>query len=213
MKSLKEGQEKIQEICNILRQETIEPAKVEAQEVINSAHERAKEIIEEAEAKAQKHLESVRQKIDQERNVFHASLEQAAVQSLEALRQEVEKSLFNKELKRVIDAETTKPGVIADLIKAIIKSIESKGVSSNISAIIPESVSSEEVNRLLAEGILKMLKDKSVVIGHFSGGAKVQLHDERMTIDITDEALRELLTSYVRKDFRKLIFAATTPKS
>lgn len=208
MKSLKEGQEKIQEICHILRKETLEPAQLEASEIIQAAKERAKEIVEEAEMHAQKHLESVRRVIDQERNVFHASLEQAASQSLEALRQEVEKSLFNKEISKLVAMEAVKPDVIAKLISAIVKAIEKEGISSDISAIIPQTVSAEEVNRLLMDGILKKLKDESVKVGGFAGGAKVQMHDKKLTVDITDEALKELLTSYVRKDFRKIIFAA-----
>ena len=210
MKPLKDGQDKIQEICNLLRRDTLDPAKMEAQEIIQSAQLRAKAIVEEAEMEAQRQLEGVRQAIEQERRVFHTSLEQAAVQGLEALRQEVEKSLFNKELFRVVEAEAVKPDLVAKLINAIVKAIEAEGLSSDISAAIPRSVSAHEVNRLLVDGVLKKLKEGGVSVGNFAGGAKVQLHDKKMTIDITDEALRELLTTYIRKDFRKLIFAATS---
>lgn len=208
MKSLKEGQEKIQEICNLLRKETIEPAQLEAESIIKSAKDQAKAIIEDAEAERRKQLDSLRRQLDQERNVFHASLEQAAVQSLEALRQEVEKSLFHKEISKMVAAETVKPDVIARLISAIVKAIEKEGISLDISALIPQSVSVEEVNRLLVDGIQKQLKENSVQLGSFAGGAKVKMHDKKMTIEITDEALRDLLTSFVRKDFRKIIFAA-----
>ena len=75
-----------------------------------------------------------------------------------------------------------------------------------MSAIIPQSVSAKEVNRFLGEGILNRLKEKSVELGEFAGGAQVKLHDKKMTIDITDKSLMELLSGYVRKDFRKLLF-------
>lgn len=207
---MKHGQDKIQEICNMLRRDTLDPAKIEAQEIIESANERAKGIIEEAEKEAQRQLESVRQTIEQERRVFLTSLEQAAVQGLEALRQQVEKSLFNKELCRMVEAEAAKPDLVAKLINAIVKAIDAGGLSSDISAVIPRTVSADEVNRLLVDGVLKKLRDGGVSVGNFAGGAMVQLRDKKMTIDITDEALRELLTSYIRKDFRKLIFAATS---
>lgn len=209
MKSLKEGKEKIQEICDVLRRETLEPAKMEAKKIIDSAHARAKEIVEEVEIQAENHLESARRTIEQERMVFQTSLEQAAAQSLESLRQQIEKSLFNKELSRIVEAEAVKPDVVAKLINAIVKSIESNGIGTHISAVIPQTVSVDEVNRLLGDAILKKLKEHAVCVGNFAGGAKVQVHDKKMTIDISDEALKELMASYIRKDFRKLIFSVS----
>lgn len=210
MKTLKEGHEKIQEICDQLRIETLEPAKQEAEKIISDARLRAHEIIEDAEKQAQKHFEAARKSIDQERNVFRTSLEQASVQSLETLRQEIEKNLFNEELSRIILQETTKPDVIASLIGAVVHAIEKDGIATDISAVIPKAVPAESVNRLILDGIVKKLKEGGVIVGDFAGGAKVQLHDKKMTIDISNDALRELLTNYVRKDFRKLIFAATS---
>jgi V/A-type H+/Na+-transporting ATPase subunit E len=204
---MKQHQDKIKEICTVLRQETLEPAKLEAQEILHAANERAREIVEEAEREAQKQLESARKAIEQERMVFQTALEQAANQALEAIRQRLETSLFNPELSRILDAETARPDVIARLINAIVKAIESEGISTDVSALVPKAVSVEEVNRLLLEGILEKLKEKSAVIGNFSGGVKVQLHDKKLTIDVTNEALKELLTTYIRKDFRKLFFA------
>ncbi len=210
MKTLKDGQEKIQEICDVLRRETLEPAHTEARSVIEEAKAKAHKIISDAESQAEQLHLNAKKTIEQERNVFKTALEQASVQSLEALRQDIEGHLFNTELNRVLNEQTTKPDVIAKLITVIIDAIEKEGIGADLSSSIAKSVSADDVNRLLSEGILKKLQGNSVVVGNFSGGARVQVHDKKLTIDISDEALRELLTTYVRKDFRKIIFAATS---
>ena len=203
---LDKGEEKIKKICDVLRHETIEPAKQEAEKIIEDAHKRAEGIVEEAEQKIDKMKEDAKAKIEQERNVFHSSLEQAAKQSIEALRQSIEQKFFNDEMAAVIEQETSNPKVIAQLISNMIKAIEEEGTSADFSALIPKTVDAEEVARFLGEGIIKKLREKSVLVGDFNGGAQVKLHDKRMTIDVTAAALKELMLRYVRKDFRKLIF-------
>lgn len=207
MKTLETGQEKIKKICDDLRHKTIEPAKEEAHKIIADAKIRAENIILDAKKNADTILEGAHRAIEQERNVFHSSLLQASKQSLEALRQDIEHKLFNADLVGVIESASSDPTIITKIIEAIIHAIEKEGITSDLSAIISEKVSPEKVNQLLGEKILKRLKEHSVLVGDFAGGAQVRVHQKKMTIDITDSALNELLSSYVRKDFRKLFFA------
>ena len=206
MKTLDKGSDKIKKICDIIKHETIEPAKHEAHGIIESAKARAEEIVAEAERQAEKLHAQARAAIEQERNVFHSSLTQATRQSVESLKQEIEHKLFNEELDRIVKSQTANPTLIANLINSIVKAIDKEGIATELAAIIPKSVSAAEVNKLLGEAILKRLKDQSVTVGNFEGGAQVRLVDKKMTIDISDSALKELLSNYVRKDFRKLLF-------
>ncbi len=204
--TLEKGEDKIQKICDALRRETLEPAKREAEKLIEDARVRAEQIVKEAHEQVEKLLEAARETIEQERNVFHSSLEQAGKQSLEELRQAIEHKLFNDQLQKVLEEQVSDPKVIAKLVTSIIQAIDREGISTELSVIVPESVSAKEVNKLLGDGILQKLETKSVSLGEFVGGAQVKLLDKKMTIDITDGALMELLSSYVRKDFRKLLF-------
>lgn len=201
-------QDKLQEICTILRRDTLEPAQVEAKKIIDAAEKRANEIVRLAEKEAQAILDNVRKSIEQERSLFQSSLQLAARQGVESLKQEVEKSLFNRELDQFVSAELVKPDVAAQLISAIVKAIEARGLGADISASISKAVSVDDVNRLLGEGIQNKLKERSVKVGNFNGGVQVQLRDKKMTIDMSNEALKELLASYIRKDFRKLFFTS-----
>lgn len=205
-KTLEKGEEKIQKICDALRKETLEPAKEEASVIIAEAKVRAEQIIKDAHEQADKHFEDAKTNIEKERNVFHSSLEQAGKQALEKLKQTIESDLFSNELQKVVEENAADPKVIAKFIDCIVNAIEKEGVATELSAIIPQSISSKEVNRLLGERILKRLKEKEVLLGQFAGGAQVKLIDRKMTIDITEKSLIELLSSYVRKDFRNLLF-------
>lgn len=207
MKTLDKGQEKIKKICEALRDETLEPAQKEAQDIIKAAHKQAEHILAEAQKKAESLQAGARASIEQERNVFQSSLQQAAKQSVEALRQSIEAKFFNEHLYEIIEKGAVDPQLIANLINAIVKALEREGVAANLTALIPKDISERQVNELLLKDVISKLREKSVVIGDFTGGAKVTLNNKRVTIDISQEALKELLGSYiVRKDFRKLVF-------
>lgn len=208
MKTLEKGPDKIKKICDVLRNETLEPAQKEAQEIIKQAQKQAEHIISEAKKSAAGLHENAKASIDQERNVFQSSLQQAAKQGIETLRQEIEDRFFNEHLQSVIEKNASDPQLVANLINAIIKALERDGLAANLTALAPKTVTPRQVNDLLLQDVIKTLKEGSVTIGDFAGGAKIKLTDKKVTIDISEQALKELLATYlVRKDFRKMIFA------
>lgn len=207
-KTLETNEEKIQKICDVLRNETLEPAKKEADQIIASAKEQAAQITLDAEAHAVKLIKEAQHLIEQKQNVFRSSLEQAVKQSLEALRQAFEREFFSQQLYSTISEQTANPQIIANLISALTKAIEKDGTAVDLSVFIPTHVSIEEVNRLLGQQMLAKIKNHSVALGGFTGGVQVRLDKERVTLEITDKELADLIARYARKDFRKLIFAA-----
>ena len=206
MKTLEQGHDKLQKIMDEIRESTLEPAKKEAANIVSEAHLRAKEIVIAAEKESTRLIQAARGVIEQEQNVFNSTLTQGVRQSLDALRQEIEHKLFNDQLKRLVTNGTKDPQIVAKLINCIVNAIEKEGISADISAIIPKHIPENQLNLILAENILKQLREHSVEVGNFSGGAQIKLHDKGLTIDISDSAIQELLSRYVRKDFRKLIF-------
>ena len=208
MKNLESGQNKIQKICDSIRRETLDPAKKEAEKIIEDAKIKAVAILREAEEQAQKIHAHAKAEIEQERNVFQSSLAQASKQSIEALKQEIEKNLFDKELEKMIKKDSSSPQIIANLIGAMTQAIEKEGLKISLEAVIPEKVSAKEIASLLTQNVLNMLNDHKISLGKFEGGAQLKLVDNKITLDITDISLKELLANYVRKDFRKMIFAS-----
>jgi V/A-type H+/Na+-transporting ATPase subunit E len=207
MKTLEQGKQRIQKICDIIKEETLQPAKQEAEQIIAAAKERAQSILEEAEREAEKIHGDVREKIEQERHMFHSSLVQASKQTITLLKQEIEQKLFNQSIKELLQKNPDESKLAAKLIEAVVKAIEKDGISADLSIAISQSLSAQEVNSLLGEHILSMLREKGVQLGNFAGGIQVKLHDKKMMLDLSDKVLTELLANYVRKDFRKWIFA------
>lgn len=207
MKTLEQGKQKIQKICDVIKEETLEPARKEAATIISQAEERARTIIEEAEKQAEKTQGDVRQTLEQERHIFQSSLVQASRQTITMLKQEIENKLFNTTIKDLVENHPDDAKLAAQLTEAIVNAIDEEGVSTDLSVAVSKSLPAKEVNALLSEHILAKLREKGVVLGDFAAGVQVKLHDKKMTLDISDKVLRELLANYVRKDFRKWIFA------
>lgn len=196
---------KVKLICDSLRKDTLEPAKLEAERIILEAEQKAAKMLADAEEQAESLHAQVLVAIDKERNIFYSSLDQAAKQSLETLRQKIETKFFNQELEMLIGEVGVKPSIISELIQAIIQALDKEGLEANFEVVIPRAVPAEEISALLGDRILKRLSNK-ISIGNFDGGVQVKLVDKKMMLDITDAALKELIGNYVRKDFRKMIF-------
>lgn len=210
MKTLEKGNDKIQKICAVLRDETLEPAQKEAKEIIERAERQAEQIFRDAQKAANKLHEEAKQAAEQEYNVFQASLQQAAKQGLESLRQTIESKFFDENIMAHIEKNASSPNVVADLINAIVGALQKEGLNANLTALVPKTVNPKQLSELLLRDVLKALSEGSVEVGNFAGGAMVRLKDKKVTIDISDEALKDLLGTYIaRKDFRKLIFGKT----
>lgn len=207
MKTLEKGQDKINKICAVLRDETLEPAQKEAQQIIEKAQQKAEQIIADAQKAVEKQQAAAKAALEQERGVFQASLQQAAKQGLETLRQSIESKFFNEHLSTLIEKGASDPNLIANLVNAIVKALEKEGLSADLTALVAKTLVPRQLNELLLQEVIKNLKDNTVAVGNFNAGVQLKLNNKKMTIDISEDALRELLATYVvRKDFRKMIF-------
>lgn len=208
MENLETGKDKIKKICDLLKNETLQPAKEEAQQIVEVASQEAHQIIRDAEEKAEQILKAAQTKMEREKELFQSSLSQACRQGLESLKQDIEEKLFNEELSSWLEKQTADEQTAAKLVSALVQAIEKEGLSANFSAYVPAAVPSEKVNALLVKGVADRLKEKGVEVGDFSAGVQLKLHDRKLTLDLSDDALRELIAKYVRKDFRELLFSA-----
>lgn len=206
MKSLESGKNKMQKICDDLRKETIEPAKQEAKEIIENAHLQAAEIVSAAKERVQGLLQNAAAEIEQKKKAFESTLQVACRQGIEKLKQKIEQELLYQGLMDLVVGETSDPKFLAHLISSFLQVLESKGIDEDISVVIPKSVTARSINALLTQRFLERLKEKSVVLGDFNGGMQIKLHDRKITIDVSDLSLRELLAEFVRRDFRELVF-------
>src|SRR3989338_7173519 len=125
MKGLETGKDRIQKICDTLRKETLEPAKQEAREIVENAHIQASGIVEEAKTRAVLLIEAAEKEMEERKRVFHASLNLACRQGIEALKQKIERDLFSKEM--------SDQKLIANLINSLVKTMKKRGLKRILS--------------------------------------------------------------------------------
>ena len=206
MENLDTGKDKIKKICEILKNETLQPAQEEAQRIVEAAEQEARNIQRAAEAQAEELVTASKIKMAKQKELFDHSIRAACTQVMESLRQEIENNLFNTSLSDWLSKQTVDADLAAKLVNALVKAIEKEGTSAELSAIIPSKIPAEKVNALLLKEVVDKLREKSVVLGGLTGGVQLKLHDKQLTLDLSDEALKELLGRYIRKDFRDLLF-------
>lgn len=207
MQQVETGKDKVRQICEVLRKETLEPAIAEAKGILEDAQKRGDQIIAEAKSKAAALVADAEKEIANKQSIFTASINQGARQAIEWLKQEIEERLLRHHLAQEIQKATTSPEVLANMVQAVIKAVEDEGLETEISAIIPSTIEPNQVNELIGKSLLAKLKEGSVIVGPKKGGIQMKLHGENITIDLTAAALLELVTKYIRKDFHKYFFA------
>lgn len=212
MNSVDTGKETVKRICEALKEDTLIPAREEADSIIHKAKADAEQIIQIANKKAQDIKDLAIEEVKEKDNVFRASLNMACRKTLEGLKQEIEENLFAIGLKDFIGDQMRSSDTVAKLISAIISAIEKEGIDSDLRAIVPSIVSQKEVNQQLTIAILNRLEKKSVVLGQISGGVQIKIINQDLTLDMTENALESLVSSYVREDFRAIIFSSKSER-
>ena len=200
------AQDKLKQICDALREETLKPAEEEAGSIVHNAREQAKRIVEEAKEEAQRIIRSAEETADQTLKKGEAALVQAGKRSLENLKQAVETKIFRGSLGEWLDHVATDPEVSAKLVQALVQVVDTQGISGNLSAYIGKHVSARAVNEALGKEITSKLKEKGVSVGNFSGGAELKVEERNWVLDMSSEVLLDLLTRFLQKDFREMIF-------
>jgi V/A-type H+-transporting ATPase subunit E len=206
MKDILSGEDKIQKICDTIKKETLDPAKEHAHEIIENAQIESKEIINKANKEKEKIINDAKKQIEKEKKIFETALNLSIRQSIDSLKQKIENELFNKNLKDLVIQNSKEPNVLANFINTIVKIIEEKGLDTDISAYIPKDVNPEQVNNFLIADIKDKLREKEVVIKDFDSGVKIKLHNNQITIDLSDKAIKDIIANYIRSDFREKIF-------
>lgn len=203
---MENGEQKIQKICEYIKNETLDPARQQAKEILENAHISAEQIIKKAHAEKDRLLNEAKNEIQRERKVFDSSINLAVRQTLEDLKHKIEEELFSKNLKELVLKTTKDTKIIANIINSIVKTIEKYGIDIDISAYVSKDMDPKSINALLITEVIDKLKENEVVLKEFEGGVKIKLHNTQITIDISDKAIKELIARYVKSDFRQLIY-------
>ncbi|EPP34613.1 ATP synthase (E/31 kDa) subunit [Chlamydia ibidis] len=200
---------KLKQICDALRLETLKPAEEEADIIVRNAHEQAKRILQDAQHRADKIIEAAQETAEARVKQGESALAQAGRRALESLKQAVEQKIFREALAEWLEQVSTEPDVASKLITSLVHSIEEQGVLGNMSAFVGKYVPARKVNELLGKSVIAKLKDKGVTVGKFVGGVQLRVEDKNWILDLSSDALLDLLMRYLQRDFREMIFQAS----
>ncbi len=200
------GDERLAAICQMIRNETLDPAKEEAQEIKHAAERDAARIRAEAKHHAERMLHDARTLLREERAAFDASLEQATRQTLNLLKEKIEQGLFNPALDHFLASELHDEKKTATLLDLIIAQIQAEGLDGDLAVWLGKHLSKEEVLHSLGQEAIKKLSTEAISTGTHDVGVIIKIVDRHLSIEITPESLKEMVATFLRSDFRALLF-------
>lgn len=210
----------VQELIDKLKLEGAAAGQQKANEIIKEAQEEASQIISKARGEAEKLLSEAYGKIETERSSSHEAIKVAFRDAELSLRSKFRKA-FSDNLKRLVTAELEDKDFIKQLVLAI-ATMKSKdvGKAENIEINVPSklfkvdeagphlSQEGKEKLRNLILGVSGQLLREGVDLkpsANFSGGIRVALVGQDIQIDLSDEAISNLLLKYILPRYRAII--------
>lgn len=206
MTQMDTGEEKVKKICELLKHQTLEPAKKEADRIITNAKKEAKHLIEEAEKKTQQLINEAQQECDKKRNLLESSLKISAKQAVSSLKQEITTHLFSKKLKELVSQELSQSDVIKSVIDSIILSLAKQTNIDELYIEVPSTISIEQLISGLSKEVTEKLKKEQFTLSNIQGGVIIHLQDKDIAIDISDQATALLLGRYLGEHLQHYIF-------
>jgi len=214
----------VQELINRLRDEGVKAGREKSDQVLRDAQEEASRIVAQAQAEAEEILSKARSDIETEKSAAIESL-RVAIRDTE-LKMEAElKADFSAHVRRLVSVEMQDKEFLRQVILSIAgmaagdKACEGQPVE----VLLPKELfeTDEKVTRLTAEGKDRM---RHMVLGisadmlregvdlkpaeDIRGGIRVRMVGEDLEIDLSDQAISDLLLQNLLPRYRAIVTGA-----
>ena len=211
----------VQELINRLRDEGVKAGREKSDQVLREAQEQASRIVAQAKAEAEKILSKARSEIETERTAANDSL-RVAIRDTE-LKMEAElKAGFAAHVKRLVSVELSDREFLRQIVLAIAgmaagdKACEGQPVE----VLLPQGLfeTDERETRLTEKGQDRM---RHLVLGisgdmlregvdlkpseDISGGIRIRLVGEDLEIDLSDQAISDLLLQNLLPRYQAIV--------
>lgn len=199
------GSERVQQICDQIRKETLEPALQEAQEVISKARNEEKAILAKANKEASSLLDKTRAQIKKETEVFESSCRQAFDQVKERLQEEISSKLLEQAFHSLVGDQINKTESATHLVQALTSSINSHGQDKDFSIHLSKAIDSDALSKALAQHSKDTVEVQQGNI-QLPNGLSLNVKGDNYRIDVTSESVLELISPYISQRFKNMIF-------
>ena len=207
----------VQELIDRIRGEGVQSARDEADRLLSEARAEASRILAEARVEAGAMKKNAQEEIETERTAAIAALRVAARDTGLQLRTAVF-SAFEEHVRRLVTDVTSDGAVLRDLImvlagRAASEVIRGKDAEILIPADLSEAASAqlESFLRDSAAALSGQVLRQGIELissGDVKGGARVRLKDEDLEIDLSDEALSEMMLGLLLPRYRAILVEA-----
>jgi V/A-type H+-transporting ATPase subunit E len=198
--------EELQSLLERIQAEGVKKADEQKEQILSEAKEQAKEIIEKAKTEADSIIKSAEENAQKSEARAKSAIQQAARDIILALKSDLDERL-NAVTKECVGTAMT-PEQMKKYLDQMVEAYKSKG--GNVEAGIEVLVSANDLDAIaqqLKSSVLSSLKtDPTINISSdFSTGLQIGFKDEQVFLDLSDEALTDLICVYVGPKLASLI--------
>ncbi len=210
----------VEALIQRLRDEGVESGRAQAEKIVVDAETRAGWILKQAEEDAGRIRKQAREEAERLQRSGREALNAAARDALLTMKAQLNQR-FAGEVRRLVGGETRKKELLEKMILEVVgqaREVADRGKAPQV--LLPrEVIGLEELSRHpeeLEKGELtqfvrlingKLLRE-GVTLGvaeDEGGGLRVQLTDEGVVLDLSDEAIAEVLLQHLQPRFRALL--------
>lgn len=206
MELIDSSKKKVKKICDVLLRDTLEPAQRKAEEIIDEANKKAEAIILQAADKASGMVKEAEAQIKEKQTVFDSSLKIATQKALTMLRDEVEFKLFHPELENQIRKYLNQKEIVVKIIDALVEALKKEGLGADLELVISKAFKPEEICAAILQDSLNVLNGKVIRIGENESGITLKCSGYHLSIDVTDDAIKGVISTYASESLRKILF-------
>jgi V/A-type H+-transporting ATPase subunit E len=207
----------VKELIDRIRDEGVHSARAEADRILAEAKARAARIVADAKAEAAAIKKEARAAMEREQTATIEALRIAARDTELELRSAV-MSGFEEHVRRLVTDVTTDGSVLRDMILVLAGRAAGDLIQDKDAAIlVPNRLAdrvSAELDEFLRQSTLALSADvlrqgiELIPSNEVQGGARVRLVGEDLEIDMSDEALSEMMLKLLLPRYRKILVEA-----
>jgi V/A-type H+-transporting ATPase subunit E len=207
----------VQALIDRIRDEGVQSALEEAARILTEAKAQAARTVSDAKAEAAALKKEAQATIETEREAAIEALRMAARDTELELRTAV-LAAFEEHVRRLVTDVTAEGSVLRDMILVLAgRAAEEVIKDQNATILVPDRLTDEvspELEEFLRQTALALSGEvlrkgiELIPSNKVRGGARVQLVDDDLEIDLTDEALSEMMLKLLLPRYRRILAEA-----
>ncbi len=205
----------VQDLIDRIREEGVRAAREEAERIVKEAERRAAALVAEARREAEALRAQAHEDIQAEKAAAEEALKLSARDTILHLEAQVIHA-FERFVRRLVSKASCDECFIRDLVlvlagKAVEEFIHDRQIQIFVSEALLTGGSDERMSEIGKRTILSLASDmlregvELIPADDIHGGVRVRLVEDRMEIDLSDEAVARLLNERLLPRFRNLL--------